>query len=412
MTIHFYLERKQLKSVERSIYCYLRGFQNKRSIILNTGQKINPVYWNKKNERAINKGRHKYPGSFELNNFLGSYAEEIKRTTRIFLADHRDADFESIKNLILEKFVKSKSSIYTFFEALDFFVESRKRDLSPDSLRKFKTLKNHLKDFEYSEGNQLSFNKMNLLFYDSFLLFLINQRGMVNNSAFKMIGLLKIFLNWSYDRGIHQYLEFKRFKIKEDKVDIVTLTDEELVKIKNLDFTQNSKLDKARDLFVFGCYTGGRFTDLTNIGWSDIRNNCWYLRAHKTKDILEIPLMVDALKIIAKYRDFSSPLPRLSNQKLNIYIKEVCAFAGIDEQIRIIRYSGSTPIILDAPKYRLVSAHTARRTFITLSLLKGVKAEIVMSISGHKNFRTFKKYLNISVRDKELEMKKAWQSLG
>lgn len=408
MTIHFYLERKQLKSSEKSIYCYIRGFQNRKSIILNTGQKINPIYWNKDNERAIGKGKGKYLGAFELNNFLDSYTEEIKRTTRTFLADNPNTDFEPVKNTILEKFGKSKKSQYTFLEALDFFIETRKRELSPNSLRKFTTLKHHLIEFESIDRRPLTFGKMDLLFYDRFLSYLIEKKKMVNNSAFKIIGLLKIFLNWAYDRGINKYQDFKKFKVKEDKVDIVTLSSEELERVRELDLRENVRLDRVRDLFVFGCYTGGRFSDLSRIEWRDIKDDCWYLRVHKTRDIIEIPLMKESLFILGKYKDSPTPLPRISNQKLNAYIKEVCTIAKIDDPVRIVRYRGNSPVIIEEPKFNLISSHTARRTFITQSLLRGVKAEVVMSISGHKSFRTFKKYLDITRKDKEVELKKAW----
>ena len=76
--------------------------------------------------------------------------------------------------------------------------------------------------------------------------------------------------------------------------------------------------------------------------------------------------------------------------------------------VKTIHYRGSEQIELVNPKYMFVSSHTARRTFITQSLLRGMKAEIVMGISGHKNFKTFKKYVDITRTDKEDELKKAW----
>ena len=247
-----------------------------------------------------------------------------------------------------------------------------------------------------------------MLFYDKLLNFLLDEKKNVNNSAYKIIGLLKIFLKWAYDRGINKNLTFQRYKIKEEKVDIVTLTNQELDKISGLDLSRNKRLDKARDLFVFGCYTGGRFSDLSKIGWEDIKENTWYLRVKKTRDVLEIPLLDEAIALINKYKDQPTPLPRISNQKLNVYIKEVCVLTEINDPVKIIRYRGNEPLVFEGPKNEFVSAHTARRTFITQSLLRGMKAEIVMSISGHKNFKTFKKYLDITRKDKQEELRKAW----
>ena len=111
---------------------------------------------------------------------------------------------------------------------------------------------------------------------------------------------------------------------------------------------------------------------------------------------------------LKKYKEEKHPLPRLSNQKLNLYIKEVCELAKIDEITTIVHYSGNNKIETTEPKYNLVTTHSARRTFITQSLLRGMKAEIVMSISGHKNYKTFQRYIDITRKDKETELKKAW----
>ena len=268
-----------------------------------------------------------------------------------------------------------------------------------------------------------------MMFYDKFLLYLLKdddkekmvdkkivvkkdkdkKKGMVNNSAYKIIGLLKIFLNWAYERNIYPYLHFKKWKIKKDKVDIITLTEQELHTLYNMKFTEEKKhLQRARDLFLFGCYTGGRFGDLSKIEHQDIKENKWYLRTGKTRDVLEIPLNDHAFTIVSRYSKTLYPLPRLSNQKLNKYVKEVCDEAKIDDIIKTVKYRGNTPDITEKPKWKEVTTHTARRTFITQSLLRGIKAEIVMSISGHHNYKTFKKYIDITSRDKKNAIKNAW----
>ena len=409
MIIHYYIERnKNLKAKEKAIWCYIRGLERNKTISLNTQERIDPTFWDKSKERAISRGKNKYTGAFELNNFLDAYSEKIKQHIRSIKTDNISIEFEELKVKLFERLGKVSSPTLSFFEAYDTFLETRKGDLSPDSIKKFKTLKKHLLNYEQHFGTKLSFSKMDLMFYDRFLSYVISDLEMVNNSAYKLIGLLKIFLNWTHDRDINKYQVFKKFKIKEDKVDIVTLNEEELNRIYKLDLSKNNRLERARDLFVFGCYTGGRFADLVKIEWSDIKEGVWYLRVQKTKDIVEIPLNDLAKSIIERYKNEPSPLPRISNQKLNVYIKEVCQLSEINSQVRIVQYKGSKEVSQEKQKYEFISAHTARRTFITQSLLRGMKAEIVMSISGHKNFKTFKKYLDITRKDKEAELKKAW----
>ncbi len=408
MNIHFYLERKNLKSQDKTIYAYVRSLHKTKTLILNTGQKINPLNWDKAFERAIEKGKNKSPDSSELNDFLDSFKEDVKRSIREILRENPSADYEMIKEFVLEKFGKTQRSQLSFFESLDLFITTRKKDLSYDSIRKFTTIKKHLIEFESTEKLKISFDKIDMLFYDKLLNFLLAEKRMVNNSAYKIIGLLKIFLNWAYDRGINKKNVFKKFKIKEDKVDIITLSAFELTKLSDLNLKNNPRLSKVRDLFLFGCFTGGRFSDLNRIEWEDIKDNVWYLRVKKTRDVIEIPLLDEVSEIIEKYKTQPTPLPRISNQKLNLYLKELCELAEINEPVKIVRYRGSQALRIEGYKYEFVSVHTARRTFITQSLLRGMKAEIVMSISGHKNFRTFKKYLDITRKDKTEELKKAW----
>ena len=407
MNLHFYLERKKLKSPERAIYCYIRGLAKGKTIQLNTKQRIRPEYWDNKLEQAFEKGKSKSSTAKELNNFLSSYKEEIKKTIYQILSMNPTADFEELRAAILEKFGKSQTLHLTLFQALDTFKEVRKKDMSPDSLRKYSTVIKHLKGYEKFTKSELTFSRLDMMFYDKFLSYLLKddekeekekgkkevgkneekKKGMVNNSAYKIIGLLKIFLNWAHERNINPYLHFKKWKIKEDKVDIITLTEQELTTLYNMEFAEDRKhLQRARDLFLFGCYTGGRFGDLSKIEHQDVRGSKWYLRTGKTRDVLEIPLNDLALTIIARYSETSYPLPRLSNQKLNKYIKDVCEEAKIDDIIKTVKYRGNTPDITEKPKWKEVTTHTARRTFITQSLLRGMKAEIVMSISGHHNY--------------------------
>ena len=253
MTIHYYLERKQLKSKEKAIYCYIRGLTKGKTIILNTGQKVDPIFWDKQKELVNGKGKNKYSGAVELNDYLESFREEIKRTIRLQLTDEPDADFESVRNRLLERFGKSQKLTHSFFEALELFVKSRSKELSPNSLRKFTTIKGHLKSFEKKENYPLTFSKIDLLFYDKFLTYLLEEKVMVNNSAYKIIGLLKIFLNWAFERGININQTYKKFKVKEDKVDIIALNEGELKKLNDLDLSGSERLRRARDLFLFGC---------------------------------------------------------------------------------------------------------------------------------------------------------------
>ena len=129
------------------------------------------------------------------------------------------------------------------------------------------------------------------------------------------------------------------------------------------------------------------------------------IRTQKTKDPLKIPLNSYSKAILQKYEGKPS---QLSQQKFNAYVKELGQLCGIDEPTEIIKYVAGKRIEKTVPKYELLSSHTGRRTFITLSLEKGMRAETVMKISGHKDTKTLMRYVRITDKIKETEMLRIW----
>jgi integrase len=221
--------------------------------------------------------------------------------------------------------------------------------------------------------------------------------------------MLRTFLKWAEDRGYTTNENYKKFKASNEHVDIICLSEDELFRIYNADFSHNKKLDRVRDVFCFGCFTGQRFSDLANIKREDIKGFSWWIRTKKTRDIIEIPLNEFALEILNKYPEQFKPLPVMSNQKMNDYLKEMGKYLCIDEQITRVRYSGAKRIEVTEPKYNFISSHIARRTFVTLSLEKGMRPETVMTITGHKDFKTLQRYIRISSKVKNAEMNNIWK---
>jgi integrase len=132
---------------------------------------------------------------------------------------------------------------------------------------------------------------------------------------------------------------------------------------------QTDKLqEKVRDVFCFQCYTGQRFSDIANLKREDIKGNTWHLHTYKTRDIIKVPLTPGALDILKKYENQANPLPVISHQKTNDIIKEVCEKAKINSLETKVMYRGKERIEIKKPKHDLISTHTARRTFVTLSL--------------------------------------------
>jgi integrase len=132
------------------------------------------------------------------------------------------------------------------------------------------------------------------------------------------------------------------------------------------------------------------------------------IKTYKTRSTVNVPLREEAKQIIKKYEDAPGFLPVITNQKTNLYLKELCQKAKIDESITIVKYRGAQRIEVTEPKYRFISSHTARRTFVTLSLEAGVRPELVMSVTGHKSYKIFKKYIKLTDKVVKNEFHRAW----
>lgn len=403
MTYNFYINTKKNRFNECPIYLYIREKSN--AIVLHTGEYISPELWDTKKQCA----KRSYSGALELNIFLASYKESVRKFIRQLRADNPLISFDAIREQVELKY-KSKNKFFDFFDAFETFIDVRRNEISTAMVKKYNTLLNLLKEFQQHTKYQLNFNSINLLFYDLFTNFLIEVKKHTNNTISKSFDLLKTFMRWATERKVNTNLEFMKFKTRAEKTDIVYLTADELMKIYRMDFSARKNLEKTRDVFCFACFTGARFSDVVNLKREDIKGDFWYLRVKKTRDILKIPLNKFAKEILNKYKHETSPLPILSNQKINKYLKEICKIAEIDDKITIVRYRGAQAIENVFPKYELITTHTARRTFVTLSLEKGMRPEVVMEITGHKDYKTFKKYIRITSNAKLIEINKVWNS--
>ncbi len=412
MTINFYLDNRNELS-EKNILIIIRGLGNKKKLWFNTGEKIDPKHWD--NSKQIAK--RTYTGHPELNSYLTALKEKIKKRYRLLSLENEIITFDMVRANVESLFQIKKpiDSKKLFSEAYKQFLEVKKIEKRFRTVQKYNTLLDHLTEFEKKKHYKLSFDKMNLQFFEKFTAYLMQDLEHSNNTVGKYISSLKTFLRWAVDRNINTHLDFIKFKVYSDKTDIVVLTEKELMTIYSLDFStipdiENRKtLEKVRDVFCFQCFTGQRFSDIENLKRDDIKNDSWLLHTYKTKDIIEIPLTPLAKEILERYKLNPQPLPVISHQKTNNLIKDVCRLAEITEPLTLVRYRGHERIEAIKQKCDFITTHTARRTFVTISLEKGMKADTIMEITGHTSYKTFRKYVKITSKVKHQEMNKFWK---
>jgi integrase len=213
---------------------------------------------------------------------------------------------------------------------------------------------------------------------------------------------------WSLENGYTYKSEFKEFKnIKKEITDEIALTLEQVTEIFNHDFSKNPRLERVRDLFVFGCVTGMRYSNYSKVRKTDISDNFIKVRDEKNNaKTLTIPLNDYSSFILKKY-DYK--LPKITNQKFNEYIKEVIEKVGYKDDIKKTFKIGKEIIETISPFYDRISSHSARRSFITIMKNKKIPDKVIMSYTGHKSLEVFNQYYKPNTDDKVDFMQNVWK---
>ena len=403
MKVSFYPDRTISPNTIKTIWASI--YENGNSTLLNTHEKVDIRYWDKNTHRAnIRKVKEpRLKGELNLlNQFLNAYENKIHKIRLKMKTEDPTVEFSEIVAKIKNEFGDKTN---TFFDVYDDFIKTKGAVVGKPTIQKHKRLKKLLMEFEKDITYKLNFNSINKLFEDKFFSYLIEDKKMLNSTAHKTISFLKTFLIWAYDRNLNPNTDFRSFRGKTYETEVIFLNENELMELYNIEL-DDERLARVRDVFVFQCFTGPRYSDILSLKKEDIRAGTWNLRQQKTKNITQIPLNKYAISILAKYPD--NNLPVISNQKMNNYIKELCELAGIDDTITIVKYRGNKRIEETKKKFEIIGTHTARRTFITLSLRKGMKPEVIMKITGHKSYNMFQKYLKIADDHTRKEMFEAW----
>ena len=400
-SINFYLKSATKRDEALIMMTYLFKGQKFR---YSTELKISPSSW--RNQRV----KPNISGYAEINSILDDLENTLKSIEREAIFSKKDLTLETIKRKFFESMGKAIIK-KDFFSVYDHFINESKSTKAANTIKAYEGTKRMLLSFSKAKNIQTNFENINQIFYEAFVNYLIKDLGYLNNTVGKHIKTLKVFLRYAVDHEYtNQNYNFKKFKVFSEDADIIYLTEPELMKFYELD-NLSGTLSKVRDIFCFACFTGLRFSDINKLSRSNIKSDFIEIRTDKTKDSLKIPLTATAKAILEKYKNSSGEkvLPTgLSNQKTNFYLKQIGKIAELQEAVCIEKYTGAKKIHITKSKSELITTHTARRTFVTLSLEKGIRAEVVMAITGHKSYRIFKKYIKITDRVMQLEMKKFW----
>lgn len=404
--MNYTFKLKQPNGTKES-FIYFRSFFNNenKNFIYSTGEKIKPSEWdfegrqpNDLNGRTKKAEIHRSV-KMQLDRYSSFFTEIVNRYKNI----NEELTVDILKQRFDEKFKKItvKSD---FFRIYQEFLDEKENDytgnsISNSTLKRYKCNKNLLEDFESNCKVKITLGKFDDKLYNRFLKYCIEEKKHSANTLHRNVGLLKTFLLWALNKKYTYNNNFITFK-KPAKftTDEIALNYEQVEFIYNYDFSDNKRLERVRDLFVFGCTTGMRFGNYSTISRSDVDGNFIRVIDLKSKSKnLAIPLNSISKSILEKY-DYN--LPSITNQKMNEYIKEVFKKLEFTDEIKKTMNYGDELVDQKAEFWTRISSHTARRSFITIMKNKRVPDKVIMSYTGHTSLEVFNAYYRPSEDDK------------
>ena len=388
-----YVNKEGKTSVMLRIY-----LNNERLSLGSTGIAITASQWDKDKERIKGRTTDALSTNLQLDNIAGGLQAIFRK---IEMSD--DLSLERIKS----EFLGKKDEIDTLMQ----LFEKHNTDISKQvgisvskaTLQKYNVCKRHFSDFldKQYKRNDLKLTELTYLVIREFDLYLRTVVGQNSNTATKTMKTFKTITLLGQKMGVLLHDPFMNHRFHLEPVNRGFLTDEEILLIANKEIGI-PRLELVRDIFIFSCFTGLAYIDVSNLTPDHIvtlGDKQWIMTQRQKTSVETNILLLDIPKaIIDKYCDNpaypkreNKLFPILSNQKMNAYLKEIADLCSIKKNLTF---------------------HLARHTFATMSLSKGVPMESVSKMLGHTNIKTTQIYARITNKKIEHDMEKLAGKLG
>lgn len=398
-----------------------------RRLEYNTGIKVQATL-NKRGEPAwdVERGRaarntvHHGLSFSEVNAELDRVATAVIRVYDRFRLAGSPLPVATFREGVKQELGTERQRRDRVVDLFDLFIEKSGGSIkgwSNGLVRHFRVIRGQLK--EAVKG--LSIDHADVSIFDRYKSYLlaINTR---NSTIENKLKRLKWFLRWAIKEGYIKgdtAMRIERFSVAMEKMkeadrmrqNIVFLSPEEVATLENLDIPEEKNyLRRVRDCFLFTCYTGLRHSDLKALRKRDVdwKNDRVRLVSLKDVELLSIPLVNKSREILRGYREEPGEmaLPVISNEKANLYLKELGFMAKLDREVLKTYYVGREKRTDRFELWELLSTHVGRRTFITRAIELGIAPDVVMSITGHSDYKVMQVYLGMRDQRAKDEMMK------
>ncbi|WP_288530299.1 site-specific integrase [uncultured Bacteroides sp.] len=365
--------KKGLSPIEVSITT------NGKRIYFSTGKHVPAADWNKEKQAVKGKSEE----AQLINGYLIQLRNKIYQKEIELLQKGYLITAELLKEAITDKVEALNEK--TLLDVLNEHNTERKamvgKTVAPATYWVFEYTGRLFKEFiqKKYERKDLYLREINLGFIQGFHAYLLGEKKMGQNSCTKHLKFLKKLLNLAVTNSYISYNPVNAYKVEREPVEVDFLDEEELRKIINFD-TPLPRLERAKDMFLFGCFTGLSYIDIKTLTpehfEKDSTGRIWIKKRRvKTGVLSRIPLLPIAKLILDKYKGGEKLLPIQDPADINKYLKDIAILCGINKRICF---------------------HTSRHTFAsTVTLANNISLEVVSKMLGHTNTRMTAHYAKL-----------------
>ena len=388
---------------------------NDHVIATGTNLEVSKDYWK-------NKHKLKVKDISVINKQIEINSELNKITNHILKAFEQSGASDLLNKQWLDKQLNSYYNRNTKIKTIpkdivrfiEYYVEQRLNEVKPASITKFKVVKHKLQRLENHIGRSIFINEINEEFKELFVNYCKGE-NYSQNTMQRELNIIKMFCKFAKYKGLDVHIELEGLKLNKEKTEKIYLS------LKEIDQIEAAQIDKpylinARDWLIISCFTGQRISDFMrfNKGMIRIEDGKTLLEfdQQKTGKTMTIPLHSKVMLILEKYNgDFPK---RISDQKYNDYLKEVCKIAKLHQKIQGKKQINTSKDPLERkvrrvegmyPKYELVTSHIGRRSFATNHYGK-IPTSYLIYVTGHSSEEMFLNYIGKSNKDMALELTK------
>ena len=402
-----YFNGKWTLSTTQSVYVKTWDNEKQRCIISTSfADRINRA------SRKVNKflddldaAINKYMTDIYLNPNDKSYfgtPNFVKDRVKLAVEDVVNADKEAEEKKAITPLKFFRSYVENMHKKVDVHTG---RYIADRTIVHHKTVLKRYEDFFAEKHLMDDFSVFDLHFQDLFIDWAYTSKNYRYNTIPASFSLLKVWLNEAARQGLIKDETYKSYRSKSVEVDNIYLTEDEISRLYALDIPtlkskglidSKSSMEETRDLFVIGCWTGLRQSDLIHLEKAlfDVEAETITVVTEKTTEKVTIPMHRYIKELYTKYE---GKFPKMCyKSRFNEHLKELGRFAEIDDEVIIKENRGGKVTSIKYKKYQLIKSHTARRSFATNLYLKGAPTISIMKLTGHTTEANFMKYIKVT----------------